>query len=629
MLQVSNLSKAYGGQRVFEEVSFLVSPGERVGLVGRNGHGKTTLLRLLAGEEHPDTGEIVFQRGVRLGYLTQELAFSQPTILEEACLGLGTERAEERWRVEKVLAGLGFSHEDMRLHPAVLSGGFQVRLNLAKVLVGEPDLLLLDEPTNYLDVVSIRWLSAALRAWKGALLLVTHDRKFMDDVVTHVLGIHRARVRKVRGQTGALYEQLAREEEVHEKTRLNDERRRREIELFIERFRAKATLASRVQSRVKTLARMERREKLETLKELEFGFRHEPSPARTPLTAAGLTFGYAPERPPLIRDFSLAVGRQDRICVIGQNGRGKTTLLRLLTGDLAPQRGEVLLHPRTRVAYYAQTNLKRLDDGRTVEEEVMAAGCERQRARDLCGLMMFEGEAALKRVGVLSGGEKSRLLLARLLITPANLLVLDEPTNHLDMSSADAMLEALDDFPGAVVMVTHNEMFLHALANRFVVFQGGEVSLFEGRYQDFLDQVGWRGEERAAPSASRSPEAAPEGAGDGPGRGSRRKELRRLRAEVITRQSRTLGPLGARMAEIEARIEALEAQERAAEEELIALATAGSGDGRRLGELGRQSREAKAEIERLFEELSEVHGRHAELARGFADELRALEVQDV
>ncbi|HOX44396.1 MAG TPA: ABC-F family ATP-binding cassette domain-containing protein [Myxococcota bacterium] len=619
MLSVQNLSKSFGGQKIFEDVSFLLSPGERLGLVGRNGHGKTTLFRLIVGEEHPDAGEISLSRGYRLGYLTQELAFQGPTLLDEACRGLQPEKADERWRVEKVLAGLGFSRDDLARHPAVFSGGYQVRLNLAKVLVGEPDLLLLDEPTNYLDVVSIRWLSEYLRAWRGEVFLITHDRKFMDDVATHILGIHRCKLRKVRGTTEKLYEQLAREEEVHEKTRLNDERKRREVELFIERFRAKATLASRVQSRVKSLAKMERREKLETIKDLEFTFRHEPTPAKTLLTAAALTFGYDPEAPPLIRDFSLAVGPTDRVCVIGQNGKGKTTLLRLLVGDLSPARGELHWHPRTRVAYYAQTNVKRLDEGRTVEEELMSSGCERQRARDLCGLMMFEGDDALKRVGVLSGGERSRVLLAKLLLTPANLLVLDEPTNHLDMQSADAMLTALDEYPGAVVMVTHNEMFLHALANRFVVFQGGEVSVFEGSYQDFLEKVGWAGEERPVARAPEEDEAAG-------GRGPNRRELRRLRAEVITRQGRALGPLAQRIQAIEARIEELEEAGRAAEAELVAQAT--SGDGKRLGDLARAVREGKVEIDRLFDELEVKSKQHAELAQGFTAELAALDSQD-
>ena len=277
MIIVDNLSKSYGKQGLFDSISFKVNRKERVGVVGRNGHGKTTLFRMITGEEEPDAGTITKPRKYRIGYVEQRLRFSEPTVLDEAAKALPHDAHNEIWRVEKVLSGLGFAAADLEKRPTELSGGYQVRLNLAKVLVGDFQMLLLDEPSNYLDITSIRWLERFLPAWPGELLLITHDRSFMDNVVTHVLGIHRRKVRKVQGDTGKYYEQIAAEEEIYEKTRINDERKMKEMDLFITRFRAKARLGGLVQSRIKSLEKMEKRDKLETIKTLEFAFAEKPS----------------------------------------------------------------------------------------------------------------------------------------------------------------------------------------------------------------------------------------------------------------------------------------------------------------------------------------------------------------
>ncbi|MHB8095304.1 MAG: ATP-binding cassette domain-containing protein, partial [Candidatus Aminicenantales bacterium] len=250
MIVVDNLTKSYGKQNLFENVSFKVNRRERVGIVGRNGHGKTTLFRMIAGVEEADSGTISMPRNYRIGYVEQHLEFKAETVLDEAAGGLAEDSPNEIWRVEKVLAGLGFSSEDLSRAPSELSGGYQVRLNLAKVLLADYQMLLLDEPNNYLDITSIRWLERFLMGWQGELLLITHDRGFMDKVVTHVLGLHRRKARKIAGDTGKYYEQIAQEEDVYEKTRLNDERKMKEMDLFITRFRAKARLGGLVQSRV-------------------------------------------------------------------------------------------------------------------------------------------------------------------------------------------------------------------------------------------------------------------------------------------------------------------------------------------------------------------------------------------
>ncbi len=492
MLSIESIAKGFGDQMLFEDASLQINPGERVGLVGRNGHGKTTLLNMIAGFDHPDEGTISCPTGYRLGILPQKIQFSLNTVRDEAMTELPSHEQDQYWRAEKILAGLGFSVSDLDRDPHQFSGGFQVRLNLAKVLVAEPDLLILDEPTNYLDITSIRWITQFLTAWPREVLLVTHDRGFMDHVVTHIAGVHRCKIRKIEGNTAKYYDQVAQDEAVYEKTRQNEEKRRKEIETFITRFRAKARLASMVQSRIKTLEKQQSKDKLEKLKNLTFSFYYLPFAGKQMLRAEKLAFSYTPDRP-LITDFSLTVQPGDRIGIIGQNGKGKTTLVKLLTQQLTPVSGTVINNPGVLSGYFEQTNVSSLNDDQTIEETMIDAhpDFDRQAARNICGAMMFEKDAALKKIGVLSGGEKSRVMLGKLLLSPLNLLLLDEPSNHLDIEACDAFVDALEAFEGAVILVTHNEMFLHTLANRLVVFKQGRIQVFEGNYQEFLDKDGW------------------------------------------------------------------------------------------------------------------------------------------
>ncbi|MDY6950325.1 MAG: ABC-F family ATP-binding cassette domain-containing protein, partial [Thermodesulfobacteriota bacterium] len=550
MITVGNLTKRFGTQLLFEAVSFNINPRERVGLVGQNGHGKTTLFRLVVGDEHPDDGTISLPKGYRVGHVSQHLAFTENTVLKEAMTGLQEEERDHHWKAEKILAGLGFSTKDMGRHPHEFSGGYQVRLNLAKVLVSEPDLLLLDEPTNYLDITSIRWVERFLITWPRELMLITHDRGFMDKVVTHTMGIHRKKVRKIEGNTEKLYTQIAQEEEVYEKTRANDERRRKKIEEFITRFRAKARLANLVQSRVKTLEKQKKKEKLERIKALDFSFRYKPFRGKIVLRARDLTFSYA-SRVPLIKDVSITIGAGERVCVVGRNGKGKTTLLKLFAGLLTPQEGETACHPGVTSGCFEQTNVTSLVDTKTVEEEILYShpDVDRQQARNICGAMMFEGDAALKKIGVLSGGEKSRVMLGKLLVTPVNLLLLDEPTNHLDMYACDALLAAIDSFKGAVIMVTHNEMLLHALADRLIVFQYDRVSVFDGTYQRFMEKRGWEDEEVISLSAG------DDSLEEASAFKVTKKEKRRRRSAIITERGKIQRPLEERISEVEQAID--------------------------------------------------------------------------
>lgn len=587
-IQVVGLEKAYAKQVLFENVSFSMMPQERLGVVGRNGHGKSTLFRILLGQEEADGGDIFIPKDYRIAHLSQHLHFTAPTSLDEACTVLPMLEGgwQETYKAEEVLAGLGFSPEDVSRPPGNLSGGYQVRLNLAKALLSEPNLLLLDEPTNYLDIVSLRWLERFLKLWPNELMLITHDRTFMDSVATHTMAIHRAKARKVEGGTEKLYQVLAQEEELYEQTRQNQEKRFQQAERFINRFRAQASRAKAVQSRIKQLEKIDRLEELDAISELDFQFNTCPFPGKWVYEVNDLAFRYTEDGPNLLEGVSFAFGKNDRIGVIGKNGKGKTTFLNILAGELEPTDGRILRNPNTRLGYFGQTNVNRLTLSHTVEEEIMSAHPERLRsvARSIAGLMMFQGDDALKKISVLSGGERSRVLLGKLLVHPANCLFLDEPTHHLDMYSVDTLVEALQDFPGAVLLVTHNEMLLRALATRLIIFDGGSVSVFEGDYDDFLDRVGWAEEEDQRPKKKAKPS----------------KEKRKERAD----KNASTAPVRKRIAELEEKIVSLEASVKKHESELV-LASA-KGSAALITELSKKLAADKAQIDSLFTELEQA-----------------------
>jgi ATP-binding cassette subfamily F protein 3 len=619
MLSVENLSKSYGAQVLFDRLSFKINPKERVGLVGRNGHGKTTLLRILVGEETYDEGNLTLPKNYRIGYVQQQLHFTQPTVLEEGMLGLPPAEGDHHWKVEKVLAGLGFAPGDMQRAPAEFSGGFQVRLNLAKVLVSDPDLLLLDEPTNYLDITSIRWIERFLINWPRELLVITHDRSFMDRVVTHTMGLHRRGIRKITGDTGKYYAQIAQDEEIHEKTRLNEERRTKEIELFISRFRAKARLAGLVQSRIKTLSKLEKSRKLEQIQNLEFSFRHLDFRGKHVLSASDLSFAY-PQSGPLFHDLGFSINAGDRTCIVGPNGKGKTTLLKLLAGQLKPLNGEIAYHPRVEPGFYEQTNIQTLNDENSVEWEIQSShdDVDRQMARNICGAMLFPGDTALKKIRVLSGGEKARVMLGKILARPLNLLLLDEPTNHLDMESSDALLAAIDAFDGAVIMVTHNEMFLHALAQRLIVFHQDRVDVFEGTYQDFLDKGGWGDETEARPSRRSNGQKRQEKRDP-----INKKALRRQRSAVLAQRARRLKPVEEAIAETEARIEKEEKQLAVLNAAMVKAAQEKKGE--QIADMSQKAHLCQKVIDESFSLLEELYEKKEAAQNEFAPQLAEID----
>jgi ATP-binding cassette subfamily F protein 3 len=616
MLIVNNLFKAYGNQVLFSEASFTVGDGERLGLVGRNGTGKTTLFRMILGDETPDFGEIIIPRGYSIRHLSQHISFTKGSVLAEASQDLPAHEdgRDETYKAKTVLAGLGFSEEDLSGDPRKLSGGFQVRLNLARILISGPRMLLLDEPTNYLDIVSIRWLVQFLRGWKGEMVLITHDRDFMDSVTTHTMAIHRMKMRKVPGTTHKLYEQILEEEEVYEQTRINEEKKRKEIELFINRFRAQATRARAVQSRVRQLQKKEKMEKLATLEGLEFSFNAAPFPGRWLLEAQGVNFSYGPRGPELIRDLNVAIKKRDRIGIVGKNGKGKTTLLNILSGAQKPVSGTITYSQNLKMGYFGQMNVDRLDPNITIEDEIWSVEPSRSKTavRNICGAMMFDGDRALKKIGVLSGGERSRVLLGKIIAEPANLLLLDEPTNHLDMESIDSLVEAINDFDGAVVIVTHSEMVLDAVAERLIVFDGNRVDVFEGNYEDFLSRVGWADEAERDGNSAREEET--------PAKSALKKESKRLRADIINERSRALSPLKNRINEIESEITS--AEKKLARDNELLVAASQRGDGKAIMGLSMSIHDAKKNIDSLFDELEVITVEHDALSREFEEKLR-------
>jgi ATP-binding cassette subfamily F protein 3 len=354
---------------------------------------------------------------------------------------------------------------------------------------------LLDEPTNYLDITSVRWIARFLVNFRGELIVISHDRDFMDSVTTHTAVIHRQKVCKFEGGTAKAYAQIILQDEIHEKTRANEGKKRSQAEAFINRFRAQASKAKLVQSRIKMLERLPKLDGLADIESLDFEFRHSAFPAKTLLEARDISFGYTAGHL-LFQNINFTINARDRFGVIGNNGKGKSTLLNVLSGGLQPATGEIKSHPDLKLGYFGQTNIQRLNPKLTIEQEIEQTNpaLTRTQVRNICGTMMFGGDLALKKVSVLSGGEKSRTLLGKILAHPSNLLLLDEPNNHLDMESIDALIESLQAFPGALLMVTHNERILRALATKLIVFHRGRLDVYNSSYDEFLEKIGWEEE---------------------------------------------------------------------------------------------------------------------------------------
>ena len=621
MIQVNALKKQFGQRTLFENVTFNVNPRERIGLVGRNGTGKSTLFKMLLGIETPDEGEVVVPKGYRIGTLEQHLKFTEPTIVAECATALPADKEYEVYRAEKILSGLGFTEADFERSPDDFSGGYQIRINLAKVLLTEPQMLLLDEPTNYLDIVSMRWLKTVLKTFPGEVILITHDRDFMDDVVTHTMGINRGQVKKIEGNTGKYYEQIVLEDEIYEKTRKNVEKKKKDLQQFVDRFRAQASKASQAQSKLKQLEKMDDMEALSEDSDMNLRFEYKDCPGKFPLKVEDLTFGHT-ESEPLFQNLTFGLAKGERLGIIGKNGKGKSTLLNVLAGELRPWSGKLTWHPSAVFGHFGQTNVLRLDLSNTIEQEVTAANPKLSptQIRGICGAMLFTGDDAKKKISVLSGGERARVLLGKILARPSNVLFLDEPTNHLDMESIEILMDELQNYPGAVVVVTHSERMLKRLTKNLVVFKEGGAEYFNGGYEDFLRRVGWE-EEGEGPSGHHQLgyELKPQKQNHK----LSRKEYKKLRSQLVKDRSDTLKPLKKKVEEVEAKILDLETKKEDLSKKLIQISQKG-GSSEAAG-ISQELGEIEGELEIFYEDFERFSTELVDTEEDFDVQLEELD----
>jgi len=532
MIAVNNLSVQFTGITLFDNITFNINDRDRIGLVGKNGAGKSTLLKVLSRQMEPATGTLVIASGQTVGYLPQEMVpDSVGTILEETLTAFDyldrLERQQEELTqeiaertdydspsyekllnrhhelteqiallggnnrqepAERILLGLGFRHEDFDRPVASFSGGWQMRVELAKLLLKHPDFLLLDEPTNHLDIESIQWLETYLSSYKGAIVLVSHDRTFLDNITQRTIEITAGRIYDYKVSYSEYVLQMQERRASQMASLTNQQRQVAQIEAFIERFRYKATKSKQVQSRIKMLERMEEVKVDEVSTEsIHFQFLPAPHSGKIVLEARHLGKHYGDLK--VFDEVDFLITRGARIAFVGRNGEGKSTLARIIVGDLTDYSGEFRLGHQVQIGYYAQNQAAMLNGEKTVFQTIddVATGDVRPKIRNILGSFLFDSDDIEKKVKVLSGGEKARLALAKLLLTPSNLLVLDEPTNHLDMDSKNILKDALLQYTGTLIVVSHDRDFLQGLTDSIYEFRGGGVHEFKGDIFEFLE----------------------------------------------------------------------------------------------------------------------------------------------
>ncbi len=537
MISLSHVGKQYGRQILFVDASFQLNPGEKVGLVGPNGAGKTTLFRMIVGEEQPDEGDVSIPRKLTVGYFRQDVEeMSGRSVLDEAIAGSGRvgdlhhelealnaamadpARADEldtilerfghvqeeyehlggyalESQAREVLHGLGFDDDRIEGDVGALSGGWKMRVAMARVLLGRPDVLLMDEPTNHLDIESIIWLEAFLKSQPGALLMTSHDKDFMNRLVTKVAEIDSGEITVYSGNYDFYERERALRETNREAAYARQQAMLAKEQRFIERFAAHAAKAAQVQSRVKALEKIEKVEPPKKRRVVEFDFRQPARSGDQVAVLADLTKSYGQR---IVHDgVNLTVRRGERWCVMGRNGAGKTTLLRMIAGVLPPDRGSVTVGASVKMGYFAQQALDLLAPDLTVWEQIERDFPQESTGalRNLLGAFQFSGDDVDKKIRALSGGEKTRLVLARMLLDPPNFLVLDEPTNHLDLATKEMLVQSLSDFEGTMMFVSHDRMFLRGLSNR-VLELGGESGVeaqphaYPGSYVEYVQRTG-------------------------------------------------------------------------------------------------------------------------------------------
>ena len=602
MLSINHLDIRYGEKHLFKDVSVQVYTGNRIGLVGVNGAGKTTLLKIMAGVSATDDGVVTRARSWTVGYLPQESneIFSELTLYQEAetafapLLAMQAEVAElhermegmdhdsEEFRqllarqgelqhrldgsdiyaiggkIEKVLLGLGFRREDLGRKVSAFSGGWQMRLKLAKMLLEAPSLLLLDEPTNHLDLDSLTWVEQFLKNYQGAMVIISHDRAFLDKVTELTWELSFGRIDTYKGNYSYYVQEKAERRAIEKGAYDNQQAKIRQTMRFVERFRAKATKARQAQSRLKQLEKMELIELSDDEQQIRFTFPPAPDSGRDVLRVEGLSKSYGELR--VFSDVELHLGRGDKVAVVGVNGAGKSTFVKILAGQTPHDSGTIRPGTGVKVSYFGQHQAAELSPQLTVLETMNLVGADMTvtRTRSLLGAFLFRGDDVEKKVAVLSGGEKSRLALAKMIATPANLMLLDEPTNHLDMSSQEVLQEAMAQYDGTIVVVSHNRYFLDTFVNKVLEVRDGRITLHEGNVEEYLAKMeALRELEAQRESQALKPSAAKTAVQPSETQDSR-KERKRQEAQLRQERSRRAGPWLKQLEEAEKQIEVCE-----------------------------------------------------------------------
>ena len=599
MLTVSQLSKSFSGRLLFDEASLQVNRGDRIGLVGPNGAGKSTLFSLILGETSPDSGQITFEKSATIGFLPQETAAAgDETVLELALTttpelvhaqkiikqhesGNGADETAYHnalhvfdehggWQLEpkakRVLAGLAFRETDFDRPASALSGGWIMRAHLARLLVMEPDLLLLDEPTNHLDLESLQWFQEYLRSYPGGIVMISHDREFLNQLVGSIVEIAHSKLVRYRGNWDSYVEQKAAREEQQLSAYKNQQKEIASLQLFADRFRAKASKASQAQSKLKQIDRMEKiAAPVARGKTIKF---HFPQPPRSGLRVIALKdIDHAYADLVVYRGLNFHAERGQRTVLVGPNGAGKSTLLKLLAGVLPVQRGTRELGHNARVGYFSQNRIDVLNPKLTVLESVLDAPkpVPEQTARTVLGSFLFRGDDVFKSVAVLSGGEKSRLALVKLLLDPPNLLLMDEPTTHLDVGSIDALIGALKQYHGTLIFISHDVHFIRAIATSVLHINAGRLTSYPGDYQYYIDKSKAASARTALTAGQSLQDRQSNGSGistSRPGGLREQKAQKRLEAEARNTISKLKREKQKRVHELEMQIAALEGQQK-------------------------------------------------------------------
>ena len=590
MLQIRNLHYSIGDRLLLSGIDWMIQPGKRAALIGPNGAGKTTLLKILNDEIEYPAGTIIKPKGYRIGCLPQEEIEleGQPVLqtvldgqeeliqLEKQIAGLhnaleapGADREdllkqlgtlEHRYEAmggylleptaKSILCGLGFSESDFSLPLSQFSGGWRMRAYLALLLVRKPDLLLLDEPTNHLDIPSLEWLEQYLLSFKGSIVIVSHDRFFIDRLAQEIVELDRGKLTHYTGNYHFYEKQKKQQEELLIKKWKEQQVERARQERFINRFRYKNTKAAQVQSRVKQLKKMEEIDLAPPPQRIDFKLKVEVTSYKDVFILQNLFFKYDTEW--VLKNINLNLYREDKVCLIGPNGAGKTTLARLIAGQLVPQQGAVHIGTRVSIGYYAQHQVDTLNLEAAVFQEVAstAANSHAPRIRDVLGIFQFRGEDVFKKIKVLSGGEKARVSLAKLLVSPVNVLIMDEPTNHLDKVSREALEQALSHYNGTLILVSHDRYFLDKLVNRVVEINNGNITEYDGNYSYYLEK---REPAASLKFVSKTGKRTPLVSG-----GKKTREQKRLEAEARQAISKDLNRLKKEVADLEDKISELE-----------------------------------------------------------------------